>query len=255
MVFNSHASAAAPGKIVVQVDKPGAKISPNFYGLMTEEINYSYDGGLYAEMVRNRTFRDSWEGVPYWYVLEEGNARAKMEIEHQSGPSEALKSSLRLDVEQADAKNPAGVLNVGWWGMPLRPGSSYKGSFYAKADTGGLGPVTVSLVEDNSGKTVATTRVDGLTTAWSQYEFALKTGAIAPSAANHLVLSVGHAGTLWLDLVSLFPPTYHDRVNGNRIDLMEKLARWWIGPRTPAPGATTRRTEWDCWNSWGGART
>jgi alpha-N-arabinofuranosidase len=217
-------SQAPPAVLTIHADQPVSAVSPTLYGLMTEEINFSYDGGLYAEMVRNRTFRDSWEGVPYWYVLEEGNARAKMEIEHQSGPSEALKSSLRLDVEQADAKNPAGVLNVGWWGMPLRPGSSYKGSFYAKADTGGLGPVTVSLVEDNSGKTVATTRVDGLTTAWSQYEFALKTGAIAPSAANHLVLSVGHAGTLWLDLVSLFPPTYHDRVNGNRIDLMEKLA-------------------------------
>jgi alpha-N-arabinofuranosidase len=71
---------------------------------------------------------------------------------------------------------------------------------------------------------VATTSVPGLTTDWKQYEFTLKTGAIEASSANHLVLSVGHAGTLWLNLVSLFPPTYHNRVNGNRIDLMEKLA-------------------------------
>jgi hypothetical protein len=45
LVFASRVSAADPGKIVVQVDKPGAKIGPMFYGLMTEEINYSYDGG------------------------------------------------------------------------------------------------------------------------------------------------------------------------------------------------------------------
>ena len=44
------------------------------------------------------------------------------------------------------------------------------------------------------------------------------------SAANHLTLTVAHPGTLWLNLVSLFPPTYHNRPNGNRIDLMEKLA-------------------------------
>ena len=52
----------------------------------------------------------------------------------------------------------------------------------------------------------------------------MKTGAIQASSANHLTLTVGHAGTLWFSLVSLFPPTYHDRANGNRIDLMEKLA-------------------------------
>ncbi|HXR39529.1 MAG TPA: alpha-L-arabinofuranosidase C-terminal domain-containing protein, partial [Terracidiphilus sp.] len=84
--------------------------------------------------------------------------------------------------------------------------------------------VTVSLVNNSTGKPVATAEVSGITTAWKQYEFTLKTGEIQPSAANHLALTVAHAGTLWFNLVSLFPPTYHDRVNGNRIDLMEKLA-------------------------------
>jgi len=82
----------------------------------------------------------------------------------------------------------------------------------------------VSLVNNASGKAVATATVSGVSTAWKQYEFTLKTGAIEASAANHLAITVSHPGTLWLDLVSLFPPTYHDRVNGNRVDLMEKLA-------------------------------
>jgi alpha-N-arabinofuranosidase len=71
---------------------------------------------------------------------------------------------------------------------------------------------------------VATAQVSGVSTEWKLYKYTLKTGAIEPSAANHLNFTVGHSGTLWLNLVSLFPPTYHDRVNGNRIDLMEKLA-------------------------------
>jgi alpha-N-arabinofuranosidase len=191
---------------------------------MTEEINYSYDGGLYAEMVRNRTFRSDWSGVLYWYLLEDGNASAKMEVDKTAGPSEALPSSLRLDVEHADARNQAGVLNVGWWGFALQPENTYKGSFYAKAGSSDLGPVTVSLVSDDTGKAVATATVPAVGTDWKQHEFALKTGALPPSSNNHLVVSVSHTGTLWLNLVSLFPPTYHDRVNGNRIDLMEKLA-------------------------------
>jgi alpha-N-arabinofuranosidase len=190
---------------------------------MTEEINYSYDGGLYAEMVRNRTFGSGWDGVHDWFLVEDGNADAAISIDKQTGPSEALKSSLRLDVKQAGPDNQAGVLNDGWWGYPLRPNTTYKGSFYAKADSADLGPVTVSLINNNSGKAVAA-EVATVTTEWKQYEFTLKTGAIELSAANHLSITVGHPGTLWLNLVSLFPPTYQGRVNGNRIDLMEKLA-------------------------------
>src|SRR5579885_2526420 len=71
----------------IQTDKPVSKVSPTLYGLMTEEINYSYDGGLYAEMVRNRTFRGNWSGVLYWYLVEDGTALAKMEVDKETGPS------------------------------------------------------------------------------------------------------------------------------------------------------------------------
>ena len=133
-------------------------------------------------------------------------------------------SSLRLQIAQADADDQAGVLNEGYWGMALQPNTTYKGSFYAKADSSGWGPVNIKLVANVDNKALASTAVSGFTTEWKQYRFSLKTGAIQPSSTNHLVLTVGHTGTLWLSLVSLFPPTYHNRENGNRIDLMEKLA-------------------------------
>lgn len=219
-----RSSSVVWSTLTIHADEPVHAVSSTLYGLMTEEINNSYDGGLYAEMVRNRTFRGEWSGILYWYLLENGNAEAKMEADGTAGPSEALKTSLRLDIAQADEKNQAGLLNTGWWGYALRPNTAYKGSFYAKARSANLGPVTVSLINDNSGKAVATATTSTIGTDWKQYEFTLKTGAIPPSSENHLALTVGHPGTLWLQLVSLFPPTYHDTPNGNRIDLMEKLA-------------------------------
>ena len=220
----SLAFAQQPAVLTIHADQPVSPVSPTLYGLMTEEINYSYDGGLYAEMVRNRTFRPDWSGVLYWYLVELGNASAKMVPDPKTGPSDALKTSVRLDIERADANNAAGITNVGWWGYGLRPDTTYKGSFYAKAGSADMGPITVSLINDDSGKAVATATISDLGTDWKQHEFTLKTGTIQPSSKNHLRITVAHTGSVWFNLVSLFPPTYKNRVNGNRIDLMEKLA-------------------------------
>ena len=213
-----------PATLTLHPDQPVSTVSPILYGLMTEEINYSYDGGLYAEMVRNRTFRSDWSGVLHWYLLEDGNARAKMTHDATTGPSSALSSSLKIEISQADPHNQAGVLNVGWWGMALHPGAEYKGSLYAKASSSDIGPLTVSLVSNNSGKALASATVSGIGTDWKQFAYTLKTGAIQASSENHLVITAGHGGTIWLQLVSLFPPTYKNTPNGNRVDLMEKLA-------------------------------
>src|SRR6516225_3287831 len=62
----SMAPAQQTVTLTVQADKPDARISPIFYGLMTEEINFSYDGGLYAELIRNRTFRDDANNPIHW---------------------------------------------------------------------------------------------------------------------------------------------------------------------------------------------
>lgn len=223
-MFSAVTYAQSPAAhLSIQADRPISSVSPMLYGLMTEEINFSYDGGLYAEMVRNRTFRADWSGILYWYLLENGNSVAKMNTDKETGPSDALKTSLRLDVEKAGAGNEAGVLNVGYWGMPVRPSTEYRGSFYAKA-SGDIGPVTISLVDNQSGRPVATAGVSSIGADWKQYQFTLKTGEVNTSADSHLTLTVAHAGTLWLNLVSLFPPTYKNRVNGFRIDLMEKMA-------------------------------
>ncbi len=222
--FLSVLAQAQTGTAVLTIhpDQAVSKVSPTLYGLMTEEINHSYDGGLYAEMVQNGTFQSNWSGVPDWILVEDGNSEAKISLDKTAGPSQALPRSLRVDVTHASENNAVGVLNDGYWGMALHPNTTYEGSFYAKEDS--AGPVSVSLVANQSGKVLATALVSGIGTDWKQYKFTLKIGTIESSMANHLVLTVGHPGTLWLNLVTLFPPTYHDRPNGDRIDLMEKLA-------------------------------
>jgi alpha-N-arabinofuranosidase len=218
-------TSAGMATLNIDTSKPLHSVSPMLYGLMTEEINYSYDGGLYAEMVRNRTFLGRENAPPaHWFVVQEGNANAAIKVDSTQGPSEAVRTSMLIDAAKADPENMAGALNEGYWGMAVRPNTTYKGSFYAKADVAGLGPVTVTLVNNNSGKSVAKATTAEPTTEWKRYEFTLTVGNLATSAANHLTLTVGHAGKIWLSLVSLFPPTYHDRANGNRIDIMQKLA-------------------------------
>jgi len=219
-----QAGAQSSAKLTIHSDRPVSKVSPTLYGLMTEEINYSYDGGLYAEMVRNRTVESDWSGILHWILLENGSAQAKIGVDKGTGPSKALDHSLRIDVVKANAENQAGVLNDGYWGMAVRPETTYKGSFWAKADGAEVGPVTVALVNNQTGKAEAKATVTGVGTEWKQFAFTLKTGALEASAQNHLELTVGHTGTLWLSLVSLFPPTYRDRPGGFRVDLMEKLA-------------------------------
>ncbi len=224
-VFSQPASPA----LTIDLQKPTGRVSPTLYGLMTEEINFSYDGGLYAELVRNRVFRDQTftterHNPAHWTLVERGNSSASMSVDKTTGPSAALTNSLKLVIEKADVGSPAGVQNEGYWGIPLRPNTTYNGSFYAKAETQSAGPVTMSLVNDNSGRVVAKASVPALTSDWKQYTVALKTGDVATSSENHLFLTVERPGTIWLDLISLFPPTYHDRPNGNRVDLMEKMA-------------------------------
>ncbi len=216
--------AQSPATITVELKQPKASVSPTLYGLMTEEINYSYDGGMYAELIRNRTFRSDWTGVLNWFVVERGAASAKLSIDNGTGPSSALSTSAKLEVTKADASNRAGLLNEGYWGIAVRPNTRYTGSFYAKTDyTSGL-PVRIALVADQSGQVLASTNLTITGAAWKPYEFELQSGSAAPGSENHFEMIVDRPATVWLQLVSLFPPTYHGRANGNRPDLMEKLA-------------------------------
>ena len=216
------AAQSAPATLTIDTHDAGTSVSPTLYGLMTEEINHSYDGGLYAQLLSNHTFRNNWDGVESWDLVRNGDSAAAAKLDKETGPSAALPTSLRLTVTSASKGNEAGVSNSGYWGIPVRPHSTYSGSFYAKAD--GVGPVTVRLISDDSGAVLAEATVDVQGSAWKPYSYQLKLGAATASAKNHLQMTVAQPGSLWLQLATLFPPTYNDRPNGLRVDLMEKMA-------------------------------
>ncbi|MGA3070553.1 MAG: alpha-L-arabinofuranosidase C-terminal domain-containing protein [Terracidiphilus sp.] len=215
-------TAQAPS-LSIQVDRPTAKVSPMLYGLMTEEINFSYDGGLYAELVRDRAIGHGWGALQHWTLVEHGSSAAKVSVDETAGPSAALPRSIKVSVTSATDAGPAGIQNDGYWGIAVRPRTTYSGSFYAKSDNARI-PVTVSLVNDQTGTVAASATVEGLTGEWKQYTFTLRTEDVPVTANNHLILTIARPATVWFDLVSLFPPAYLDRPHGNRIDLMEKLA-------------------------------
>jgi alpha-L-arabinofuranosidase len=216
------AAATKAADLTVDVQQPIGKVSPTLYGLMTEEINYSYDGGLYGELIRNRSFHKGWDEPAHWYLTQTGTAQATVRLDDTTGPSTAQPISLRLDVSAADVNSAAGVWNEGYWGIPVLPNATYSGSFFAKSEKGV--PVTMRIVSNATGESVASAESEPLTSEWKQYKVSLKTGSLQPSTAYHVVLEVTKPTTVWFDLISLFPPTYKSRENGNRIDIMEKLA-------------------------------
>lgn len=221
--FAAYAQTSAPQpSLLIQANEPVHAVSPMLYGLMTEEINYSYDGGLYAEMVRNRTFRSSWEGYSNWLAVEHGESKVELKA-GSDGPSAALPKSILLNVKNVSESEQAGLANEGYWGMFVLPSTVYRGSFYAKP--AGVHAAHLRLVSNTSGAVLAETTVDTPDGDWRQFPFTLKTqSSVVSGSANHLELTFDHPGSVELQLVSLFPPTFHDRLNGNRPDLMKMLS-------------------------------
>jgi alpha-L-arabinofuranosidase len=251
LAFSAPASAADPGKIAVDVNNPKGKFNPIFYGLMTEEINYSYEGGLYGELIQNRNFKNSGgggrgrgagaapvagviQGLPHWFVVTSDNAQGAAATDATDVVNAtALNTSLKLTIANVPAGGRVGVANDGFWGIPAKPNATYQCNFYAKASDGFTGPLTLTI-ESDDGKTVhATATVAAITDKWQKYSVALKTGQLTPSATNRFVISGASKGTVTFGLVSLFPPTYKERTGtalggrpatGFRPDIMQLLA-------------------------------
>jgi alpha-N-arabinofuranosidase len=209
----------------IKADEITAKVSPVFSGMMTEEINHSYDGGLYAELIQNRVFKDNATKPAHWSLVQEGGATASMVLDDTNGLNESLGTSLRVEAGSVFPGGRAGVANDGYWGIPVKPKTVYHASFYAKAAAGFGGAVKVSLESTNGAVVFVSATVTHLSGDWQKYSITLKTPRkIAPTTDARFVLTVNSPGTVWFDLVSLFPPTWKDRPNGNRIDLMQELA-------------------------------
>ena len=100
-------AAPAPAQTPLEIDlqAPGTPVSPILHGLMTEEINYSYDGGLYAELIRNRAFLDDAKNQPvHWSTIEQPGAEGKSSVVATHPLTDKLPNSLEVEVKAATAE-------------------------------------------------------------------------------------------------------------------------------------------------------
>jgi alpha-L-arabinofuranosidase len=217
-----------PVRLTIHADRPGAKISPMLYGIFFEEVNRAGDGGLYGEMIQNRSFEDdrgprdaAAKKIPAWTLVKRQGAEATMTIDNSKPLGPTNPNALRLDVGKADTIR-VGVANEGFKGIAVRKGDQYAFSMYARSGGAMRGPVSVSIVD--SFGVVASATIDGIGSEWKKFTAALTAGDTTASA--QLVVAVTSPGTLWLDELSLFPKqTWKGRPNGLRPDLAEMLVK------------------------------
>ncbi len=218
---------AGPGTLTVNASQAGPRINPTQFGEFLEEINHSGDGGVYAELIRNRDMKEDASSPAYWSAVTDGGASGAVALDTTQGPTSANAVSLELSVGSVPAGGRVGVANAGYWGIPVTPSTTYQVSFYARSSQAASGPLTVDL-ESNTGQVYASSTVPGVTGSWAKYTTTLTVpNGVARSLTNRFVISTNDpsaaGSTLWFDIVSLFPPTYDGVPNGLRIDLMDKL--------------------------------
>ena len=206
--------------VTIQASQPGAVISTNLFGIFFEEINYGGEGGVYAEMVRNRAFYSPTSAL-FWTLVTQGTAAGTMVVDPNQPLNTNTSNSLKLTMQSGAGNVGAG--NSGFWGMSLQTGATYDLNFYACASNGFSGPVSARLESSTGGSVYAQTSFGGLTTNWQHFAVSLVSSGTDTNA--RLVVSIASAGAVWLDVVSLFPrATFHSRTNGLRLDLANKLA-------------------------------
>ena len=205
-------SIRAQVNINVNVAQKGIEISPTLYGIFYEDINYASDGGLYAELIRNRSFEFDTEKPEHW----------KAEGANISLATEGLLNEKQGHALKVEAAQPnAGISNEGYWGINAVAGTQYKLSFWVKPLLGKSGTLKASL-QSREGKMLGETLITNkLTKGWQKVSATIVAEASDPQAVFHLQFE--KPSTVLLDVVSLFPPTFKGRENGCRIDLAEKL--------------------------------
>ncbi|MFB4281360.1 alpha-L-arabinofuranosidase C-terminal domain-containing protein [Nonomuraea sp. MTCD27] len=207
------------GKLTVDPKAKGTKVSPDLYGVFYEDINHAADGGLYAELVQNRSFEfnstdeSSYTGLTAWSKAERG-ATAALTVTGDDPLNASNRNYLRLDVT---GDGTAGAVNAGFnRGLPLKAGKRYDLSLWARRQQ--AGPLTVT-VEDGTtvlGRATLQVKAGG----WATYKASFT--ASGTTDAGRLVVQAP-AGRTDLDMVSLFPRDTF-KGHGMRADLAKMIA-------------------------------
>ncbi|TMR88932.1 alpha-L-arabinofuranosidase C-terminal domain-containing protein [Nonomuraea basaltis] len=213
--------AYSSGKLAVDTKAKGTAVAPNLYGVFYEDINHAADGGLYAELVQNRSFEfnsvdeRSYTGLTAWTKAERG-ATATLAVSSDQPLNPNNSNYLRLEVT---GEGTAGVSNAGFnRGLPLKAGEQYDLSLWARRSE--AGPLTITAETGGTVLGKATVQVNA--GGWAKYTASFVSSGTTD--AGRLIVQAP-AGRTDLDMVSLFPnDTFKGRENGMRADLAKMIA-------------------------------
>ena len=226
-------STTAQVNLNVDITQKGIEISPTLYGIFYEDINFASDGGLYAELIANRSFEEFAQGEGYTLLSCWKHKGADIDTVKSNLLNEKQGHALKVKTTEAGGD----ISNIGYWGINTVAGTQYKLSFWIsplQLPKGGELPIRASL-RSKDGKILGETQIkiqnskiqnskgkgEGKGKGWQKIETTIVPEASDPKAEFHLWFE-GKC-TVLLDMVSLFPPTFKGRENGCRIDLAEKL--------------------------------
>ena len=213
-------ASAGIASITAQVDQPGIPVAPTMHGLFFEDINYAADGGLYAELVQNRSFEHR-EATYAWTQVTRGDAEGRFTVASDVPLNTNNQHFLRLEVGKAGTGG-IGAVNSGYDGIVLRAGENYRFSIYARRPTGKQAALKIQL-EDANGRVLAGERIAEIGADWKKHELNFKSPV--DESKGRLVVLATEIGAVDVDMVSLFPvKTFNGRSNGLRADLAQVLA-------------------------------
>jgi len=208
----------------VDATQPGMAISPDLFGIFFEDLNWAADGGLYGELIQNRSFEyTSRDGTDVnllmaWELVQRDGGKGSVAVETDAPLNAANAHYAVLTVERAGA----GLCNSGFDGIVVKQGESYNLALFARVIAGNPGSILVRL-ESQSGALLGEAKFSGLTGEWTRYAAVIDAGGTDTNA--RLVIETSDAGSVGLDVVSLFPRhTFRNRRNGLRNDLAQVIA-------------------------------
>ena len=213
------AGTATAADITIRTDRPGAKVQPTMYGLFFEDINFAADGGLYAEMVKNRSFEFP-QHLAAWRTF------GRVELRTDSAPFPRCPHYVRLTPTGHRDKH-TGLDNEGFFGVSVRRGEPYRFSVWARSlAPGAPARLRVELIDPSTSARTQVLAADTLSipaATWQRYELTLTPAATAARGRMRIFLE-GHAGAD-LEHISLFPAdTWKGPPGGLRRDIAQKLA-------------------------------
>ena len=257
-ILSSCSNSLSPHReeIIINLQERGSDISPTMYGVFFEEINHAGDGGLYAELIQNRSFEENEKPAGYhivgdklipcskpyhltgevrdrsynwctdevrgWSLQAKDSLAAQMRLTKEHPKFETAPNNLKLTI--TDISSPVSLINEGYWGMGIKKNENYHLRLIVRTSSDYKGGIVVKLIS-SEGDILTSTRIDvSSANQWNDIKTSLTSNAADDNA--RLMLEFDSPGDVWIDFVSLFPEkTFNNRPNGLRKDVADMLVQ------------------------------